>query len=136
MTRVPPIRRISKENFAEEYAGLVEGIANSVNQFQEDVIDVLDHGIDYDNLNRQFVIADVRIDATGQVINRPSIKITLTSKIRGISCIKAENLDNPSIYPTQAPFVSFTLRTGVVDVLNVSGLQNNSQYRLTLELIG
>lgn len=136
MTRPPAIRRIVPENFPEEFQAVADIIGASLNQFQQEVIQVLDHGVDYDNLRRELITVDVRIDGSGMVINRPSIRSTLTSKIRGAIVINSVNLDNPSIYPLQTPFISFTLRGNIIDILNVTGLQNNSQYRLTVELIG
>jgi len=41
------------------------------------------------------------------------------------------------VFPTGAPFLSYTVVSqNVIQVLAVTGLQNNSQYVLTLELIG
>jgi hypothetical protein len=53
-----------------------------------------------------------------------------------MSVVSASNQTNPGIYPTAAPFVSFTYSGDIVTILNITGLQANSQYSLTLELIG
>lgn len=76
------------------------------------------------------------MDALGIIQNPPSIKSTLNSKVVGVICMNAENLLDPTAYPLNTPFISFSLKNNLINILNISGLQANSQYRLTLLLIG
>ena len=128
-------RQIRAEDFAEDEQELVSKLSRNLTPFMDSVYRVLDRGVDYENLNRQFIDVDINIDALGTVSNAPQIKSNLRGRIRGVLVLSANNLVDPTVYPSSAPFVSFTTNSNIVTILNVTGLQANSQYRLSVELI-
>lgn len=128
-------KKIRFEDFSSEDKEIVERIGFAFNSFSDEVYQLLNGGLDSNNLNRQIVDIDVIIDGSGKLQGQPQIKLTTSGKIRGLNVINALNLVNSTIYPTQAPFVSFTASGTILTINNISGLQSNSQYRLTLELI-
>jgi hypothetical protein len=141
MATPPNIRRIRSEDFEAEYQGLIEKLSYSINEFMDQTIFVLDGKVDFRNLNQQTVDVTIRTTATnevdGTILNAPSsIRTSIKGKVVGVYCIDAKNLQNPNIIPRSQPFISFTIGEGRVDILKVSGLQNNSQYTLKLLLIG
>lgn len=136
MSRPPGMQRINKEDYPEDIRPSMERLAGSLNQFMEETIELFTKNIDFVNLNRQLVSIDLQIDSTGLLVNPPSIKIGVKGRVEGINCIKADNLLNPTIYPTSCPFVNYTITNGFIKIVSVTGLQNDSQYRLKLELIG
>lgn len=136
MSRVPDIKRIRAEDFKSDYKDLIDKVGYSFNSFADQVIDIMSKKLDFDNLNRDLVTIDVEISGSGTVVNNPGVKYNLKSdKVRGINIVKAVNINNPEVYPTAAPFVSFTFNNGILTILNVTGLQNSSKYRLTIEVI-
>lgn len=128
-------RQIRAEDFAEDEQELITKLSRNLTPFMDSVFRVLDGGVDYENLNRQFLDIDVIIDGAGLVTNVPQIKSKLRGRVRGINVLNAINLINPSVYPTATPFISFTTNADIVTILNVTSLQANSQYRLSIELI-
>lgn len=129
-------KRIRTEDFATEDQAVASGIGSVINDFTDEVYRVLNKGVDFENLNRQVTQVVVTMDAAGLVVNAPQIKSTLLTKVRGINVINAVNINNTTIYPTTAPFVSFSTNSNLLTILNITGLQAGSQYQLTLELIG
>lgn len=88
-------------------------------------------------MNRKLIVVNVKINGSGQVINNPQIRYSLTNgKVSGVVCVSATNINDPGIYPTTTPFISYTFNSGILTILNITGLQINSEYNLTLELIG
>lgn len=135
--RIPDIKRIRVEDFKSEDQDLVGKLAYSFNSFADQVINIFNKGVDFENLTRQIVTVMVTVDGFGALVNPPKIKFDMRSgKVQGLSVISATNINNPGVYPTTAPFVSFTFSANIITILNVTGLQNNSQYSLVLELIG
>lgn len=130
---VPP--KIRAEDYAAEDQELINKIGSVYNNFADQVYQQLTGGIDYENLKRQIVNLDITTDAAGKAVNPPSIRYTVVGRLRGINVLNAVNLVNSNIYPLSHPFVSWTINGALVVVLNVSGLQPSSQYRLTIELI-
>lgn len=137
MGKIQQPKRIRIEDFKGEEKELVTKISSIVAPFMQDVFQVLDGRLDFENLNRQIIDIEVTMDANNKVINNPQIKTTFKSeKVRGVNVINAVNLANSSVYPTNLPMVNFTINGALMTILNISGLQANSHYKLTLELIG
>jgi|CXWL01.1.fsa_nt_gi hypothetical protein len=137
MARVPDYKRIRKEDFDADMQPTIEKLGYIINAFSEQVINLLNKNVDFQNLNQEVVNVDIMKDGSGALINPPSIKTSLNSKVQGILCIKADNMTSVGTYPTSQPFVSYNLiNNNLISILNVSGLQNSSTYRLKLLLIG
>lgn len=129
-------KKLRAEDFDSDNQELINKIAFIYNPFADEVFQTLDRGVDYNNLNRQISQVTISINNTGTIVNPPSIKTTLKTKVMGINVINATNQVNTATYPLSTPFVSWSLSNGLLNILNVSGLQNDSTYTLTLELIG
>jgi len=137
MGRVPDIKRLRKEDFEEQYQPLIERVAYSLNTFMDQVIFVLNKNVDFLNLNQQLINYTISVDSSGQLVNPASIRIDLASKIAGIQCINAVNLNDPNTFPNSQPFVTYDiLNSRSISIRNISGLQNDSTYQLTLLIIG
>ncbi len=129
-------KKLRAEDFDSNNQDLINKIAFIYNPFADEVFQTLDRGVDYNNLNRQIAQVTINIDSTGKLVNPPSIKLTLKTKPIGINVINAINQVNSDTYPTSSPFINWSLSGGLLNILNISGLQNSSNYILTLELIG
>lgn len=129
-------KKLRVEDFDSEDQPMIEKIGFIYNSFTEETFRALNNGIDYDNLRRQIVPIQVTIDSTGTLINGPQIKQTIIGKPIGILILNATNINEPGVYPVSAPFVSWNINSnGIITILNVTGLQNSSQYLLTAEII-
>jgi hypothetical protein len=129
-------KKLRAEDFDSNSQDLINKIAFIYNSFCDEVFQTLNNGVDYNNLNRQISQVTISIDSSGALVNPPSIKLNLKTKVLGINVISATNQVNSNTYPVSTPFVSWTLNAGILNISNVSGLQNGSKYTLTLELIG
>lgn len=137
MSRAPDYKRIRKEDFDADMQPTIEKLGFIINSFSEQVINILNKNIDFQNLNQEIVSLDIIKDGSGNLVNPPSIRTTLNTKVQGILCIKADNLTSVGTYPTSQPFVSYNLvNNNLISILSVSGLQNSSTYKLKLLLIG
>jgi len=135
--RPPDFKRIRKEDFDTNMQPTVEKLAYIFNAFAEQMVNLLNKNVDFLNLNQEIVTLDIIKDSSGDLVNPPSIRTTLNTKPQGILCIKADNMSSPGTYPTSQPFLSYNLiNNNLISILNVSGLQNSSTYRLKLLLIG
>lgn len=135
MSKLQIPKKIRIEDFEATYKELVEKIAYAFNPFADEVYQLLNGGLTSASINRQLTDIIVKTNASSLLIAQPQIKLNIVGKVRGINVISANNQVNPSIYPVSAPFVSFTLNANILTILNVSGLQANSEYRLVLELV-
>jgi hypothetical protein len=135
MSRIEVPAKIRTEDFDSEDRSIAEKIGGVYNNFVDQVYQQLSGGIDYENLRRQVVTLDITTDASSKAVAPPSIRYTLSAKLRGIHVLNAQNLVNSNIYPLAQPFISWTVNGQQIVILNVAGLPPNTQFRLTVELI-
>lgn len=134
MAKLNNLKRIIKEDFPEEYQELIDKLAYSLNPFLEQISDAFNKNITNENLSREVVT--VTVENSGGNLKVPAqFKTSLKRRIIGLHVIKAENLTNPAVYPTNTPFISWTFNNNILNVLNVTGIQDNNKYRLTLEIL-
>lgn len=136
MAKIQAPKPIRIEDYPPDQKELIDKLSGSINDFQNDVYIVLNGGIDYTNMNRQLVEnVIVNIDSMGKVINSPLIKHNLQGRIKGLIVVSAINQNNLNTYPISTPFISYTLDTNLIKILNVTGLQSSSKYALNIEII-
>jgi hypothetical protein len=142
MARIPDLRQIKKEDYDQKDQKLIDQLAFPLNNFMQQVITVLKHGIDFNNLNQQIVTFTVSVDAQGKPTKSIQFQNTLATKVIGIMCISALNTSSTIRYPQATPFISYTMSGNLVTVNNISGLgipagQTNSDiYTFTILTIG
>lgn len=135
MGKIRTPNRIREEDFSEEIRADIAKLT-SINNFQDDVVSVLNGNVDFENLNRQKAQFDVTTDATGTPVNPPQIKLSLKSKPYGVHIVRIDNLLNPGTYPTHMPFIAFTFSDVLLTVTAIKGLTASAKYRIYVEIIG
>lgn len=136
MSKIEIPRQIRTEDYAEDERALIGKLSSNLTPFMDSVYRVLNGGVDYDNLNRELVNIDVIIDPAGVVQNAPQIKTKVKGRVKGTIVVNAVNLINPAVYPDSVPGIFITTNGNLVTILKVVGLPVNSQWTLTVELIG
>jgi hypothetical protein len=136
MPQIESSRRIIKEEFKQEDRDTIDRLAFVLNSFMEQVIDTINGKIDFANLNQEIKTINVIVDSNGIPTTTLNVKHDLSTKTNGIVCINAKNLTNSSTYPSGAIFLTTTPSEGITKINNITGLQANNKYSLTLLLIG
>lgn len=134
MSQLDNLRRLTEEgNFNDEQRQVIGYIASSFNHHIEQIINVVNGNLDFTNLKSKLVQFEVTVDSNGV----PTTKTQFRSSVGAIGSqtISALNLTNAAIYPTSAPFVTFSsLGTGGYEIKHVAGLQANNKYQIILKL--
>jgi hypothetical protein len=135
MPKLSDIRRIIPEDFSKEAQEVIEGVAGSYNEFADEIYQVVNGQLDFDNLARAKVNLEIAFDSTGKPVGNASISSGL-SYVSMIHIGKIQNLTNASLKITQVPYIDWSLLgNGVVKINYGVGFTAGSKYRLTLELI-
>lgn len=123
-------RKVRPEDYPEDSKEAFGIFADGYNQFLDDVYRSLSFP------DKEIVTYTVNIGSGATLINPSQIKPTLISKIRGLNVINAINVNSPTVTPISHPFISWSIAgNGLISISAVTGLQSNSQYILTIELI-
>lgn len=136
----PDIQRLKTEDFPEEQRDLVERIAVSLNGFVEKMIFLLSKRVDFKNLN-QFVstinVVSGSTNTTDGSLKTPvTIKTDINGRIIGVSLINLANKTNSLAVPTSQPYISYSINQNLLTIQKIYGLNNTSEYSLTLLIIG
>ena len=134
MARLNNVQRILPEDFPEEDRATVSQLAGIVNYFMTQTVDIVNGRLDYDNINKQVITFEVTVDANGNPVQ--TLNFTAESGVIGGVVLNAQNLSNTAVYPTSLPFVSFNAlqQNKLYRVNNITGLQANNKYLITLEV--
>lgn len=134
--KINNLKRIIKEDFPDKYGDLIDALSFALNPFLEQVTSALSKNIDSDNTVDDFVTLTVE-NVAGELKMPVEVKNLVKTRLKGISCIQAQNLTNVNTYPTSAVFIVYTITgNNIIKVLKVLGLPDNNKFSLTLRLHG
>jgi hypothetical protein len=137
MPKLSDIRRIVPEDVDNKStpSEVVETVAGSYNEFADELYQVINGQLDFDNLARAKISIDITFDPTG----KPLTSSTIVSGLSYVSMIhigKVQNLTNTSEKLTQVPYIDWSFQgSGIVKINYGIGFKSGNKYRLVLELI-
>ena len=135
MPKLSDIRRIVPEDFEAEDRPSAEKIAGSYNEFADEVYQVINGQLDFDNLARNKVSIDIAFQADGSLLVPVSVKTSLSS-VSMLHIGNVQNMTNSSERLTASPFLGWTYSgNGFVKIIYGIGFTVGKKYRITLELI-
>lgn len=134
MARIQIPKKFRTEDFGPDEQKIADQLAGVYNDFADQVYQTLTKGIDYENLRRQVTVLTVNIDKNGLVAQTPEIKLNILNRVLGVQVLNATNVNNAAIYPTTAPWISWSINSNILRILNITGLPVSSQWQLTLDI--
>jgi hypothetical protein len=134
MPKLSDIRRIIPEDYSQDDQDVINGVAGSYNEFADEIYQVINGQLDFDNLARAKVSIDITFDSTGKPVGNASIGTNL-SFVSMLHIGKIQNITNASRI-TQVPYLDWSFQgNGIVKINYGVGFSTGIKYRLTLELI-
>lgn len=130
------IKRIIKEDFAKDDREFVDKLSFVLNPFLEQIANIFNKNIDFDNLNQEVITFTVDLDTNGLPKTQTQVKITLKTRIKGLVVINALNLTNDGTFPSGCPFITYSISGDLLTVQHVTGLPANKRYNLSAVVIG
>jgi hypothetical protein len=127
------IKTLVKEDFPQSDQALVDKLAYVINPVFSDLQNTFNKGINVSYLTREYTV--ITITSVGGVPTPKSQFKTALTKPVGVVVMSATNTTNSAVYVTSAPFISWSLSGTIITINNITGLQDNTQYSLTLEVI-
>ncbi len=129
-------KRIIVEDFPQDDRETISKLANILNSFMDEVIDLSRKNIGFDNLNRSLVILDTSVDASGKPIGVSQLDTKLKT-YKGKNIIDIQALSNGAANVVSAPYMDCTPQgNGFVKINKIYGIAPNTKVRITIEFIG
>lgn len=125
------INYIKSEAFPEENQELIAVLGPILNGFMQEVYDLANKRIDFDNKVENLISFSITVDANGKILGNNRINVGKVAD-KGTSVTRAVNITNPSIFPTSQPFINYenTEITNVIKITNISGIKSGT-YNIT-----
>ena len=134
MARLSNVRRIIVEDFPKENQEMISKIGNVLNFFMEEVINMSNGNVDYENLNKNLITVELSVNANGVPVNSPEIQTGITNPI-ALKVIRSRNLTSPTTFTNSEPVIHYTENgTSVVGINKITGLIPNNTYSLVIEV--
>lgn len=131
--KINNVRTIRAEDFEEDYSQLTSQLGTLLNPFMQEVAELADGRVDFENRVETIRTFDITVDENGIPTQSPFRLNTDKTNIRGMHVIRAINLTNSAIYPTGAPFVTWNPIGGsLIEIKHITGLQASNKYKLTI----
>ena len=137
MPKLSDIRRIIPEDVDSKSTPIeiVETVAGSYNDFADEIYQVINGQLDFDNMARAKVSIDISFDSTGKPIGNSNI-LTNLSFVSMLYIGKIQNVTNSAVRITQVPYLDWSYQGNGNIKLNYGvGFTANTNYKLTLELV-
>ena len=126
------VRQIRAEDFEKDLQQPMGQLGSIVNAFMQEVVEMTDGRIDFENRVEVLKDVDMTFDSNGTPTLNNKINGGKTG-IRGIQVIRAVNLTKTTTYASGQPYMSFTpLAGGFIQVNNITNLTPNDKWRLTI----
>lgn len=133
MPKLSSYKRINTKDFETEDQEMIEQLGRSVNDAFNDVYFTLNGRVDLtNNVFCSVRLVDVTLDSSGVPTSRTTFTLNSTQPVIGLMVLQAINQTNSAIYPTGAPFISFTQLDQAILINHITGLQPNMRYTLRI----
>lgn len=135
--KAPLYKRIFKTDYKQDQQELVDKLAGSVNDGIEGLQGILNKNVSLGD-NIYCIVKDipVTVDANGFPKQSVSFSNTLANNIIGMNVIQAINNTNSNVFPTGAPFITFSENQRVIFLNHITGLPANNKFTLRIVAYG
>ena len=133
MPKLKSYKRIITSDYEPEDQELVEQLADTINDAFNDVYFTLNGRVELsNNIFCTVRLVDVTVDSNGIPTSRITMGLNNSQPVIGCQVIMAINQTNSAIYPTGAPFISYTQLDQALLINHITGLQPNMRYTLRI----
>ena len=131
--RIPNLKRLYYTDFEQQYQKLVEQMSYTINTTFETIIQALNNNISIrDNLLASVKDITLSVDSTGKPTSPAAFSISNTNPIDGTLVIRAVPSSNTVVYPTGAPFITYSQNASTVTIVNITGLPANIPFTIRI----
>lgn len=131
---LPSLRKLFKADFKPEFQELIETMIPTVNNGIEVLYELGNGKISIkDNLAGVVRDIDLSVNAQGIPVSLSTFTLNSGDRILGATVIKTENLTNSSIYPTSAPFITYSQLENRITINHITGLVSGNNYRIRVK---
>lgn len=131
--KLPNFRRLFKNDFKEEFQGLVDQLSVSINVGMESLYEALNKKLTFkDNFSCTVKDITVKVDSTGKPKSPITLPLDFYGKIDGVIVLYALNNTSSARYVSGGVHVSWTQTETGLSISNIAGLYADDEYSLRI----
>lgn len=129
MAKLKSYSRIISSDYADDQQPIIEQIGGQINTAFDPIYSALSNRLTFeDNFLCTVREVEVTLAASGMPLNRISISLDNNLPVKSVQVLSATNKTNAGVFPTGAPFVSFTQNGNILFIDHITGLIPNNRY--------
>jgi hypothetical protein len=133
MPRLKSYKRIITSDYKKEDQEVVEQLGDTLNDAFGDIYYALNGRVELNtNISCSVRLVDVIVDSAGVPVSRILMGLNGILPVIGCQVIQAINQTNSNVYPTGAPFITYTQLDQAILINHITGLQANMRYTLRI----
>ena len=126
------LKQLKKEDFDKKDQTLIAKLGQIFNPAIQQISTIFNHGLKISDLNVQQKTLTFSVDSTGTPVSSTSFTSSLSGNCTMIQVGRAQNITNPTTYPTGGHSVSFTQNGTQIYINNITGLTTSDSWQITL----
>jgi hypothetical protein len=133
MAKIKSYARIITNDYDSEDQPLVEKMGSQINEGFDPIYGALSNRLTFEE-NFLCTVRDVEmtVGSNGIPLNRISMSLNNNLPVKGVLVLSVSNRTNAAVYPTGAPFISFTQNANVLYIDHITGLVPNNRYNIKI----
>lgn len=133
MAKLKNFIRIVTNDYPKEIRSTIEKLAGPINDAFSELYFVLNNRVSLsENIACTVATVEVIVNSSGVPINTTRFNLSNAQPVIGCDVKRAQNQTNTAVYPTGAPFISYTQFNNTIQIDHVTGLQANQRYLLKI----
>lgn len=131
--KIGSFRRIFYTDYPSDQQSLIQKLSVTINNGFDQLYTALQNNLALaDNIACTVKTVTLTVDSTGTPTTSASFSITTTGTITGLTVMAASNQTTSTVYPTSAPFITYTQNNQLINITNVAGLPAGNSFQLTV----
>lgn len=131
--KLPSFKRLLKTDYAQQFQSMIETLSYSINTAIESLNNALSNNVSLaDNILCSVKTITTQVDLNGKPTVSLVFPLSFTGTCKGLSVINVTNTTNTSSYPTSGVILSFAQTQSGIQINNITGLEPNNTYSITV----
>lgn len=129
MAKLSSYSRINSTDYSTEEQAIVEKLGGNINGNFDPVYSALSNRLTFeDNFLCTVREVEVTLAASGVPLQRTSFALSNTLPVKGLQVLSVINKTSASVFPTGAPFISYSQNGNLLYIDHITGLVPNNRY--------
>lgn len=133
MAKLSSYSRINSTDYSADEQPIVEKLGGNINGNFDPVYSALSNRLTFeDNFLCTVREIEVTLGANGVPLQRTSFSLSNNLPVKGLQVLNVTNKTSATVFPTGAPFISYSQNANLLYIDHITGLVANNRYLIRI----